>query len=93
MRDDAVISWTLGSIIGGIVGWTSGKSRALQALVPLALVLYTIPYYILAIILVFLLAFYWPIFPLSGAYTVGAQPTLSPGVRPATWRGTPRCPR
>ena len=46
----------------------------LQALVPVALVLYTIPYYILAIMLVFLLAFYWPIFPVTGAYTIGAQP-------------------
>jgi peptide/nickel transport system permease protein len=73
-----IISWTLGSIIGGVVGWTGGRSPALQALVPVALVLYTIPYYILAIILVFLLAFLWPIFPLSGAYTIGLQPSLSP---------------
>jgi peptide/nickel transport system permease protein len=73
-----LISWTLGSVIGGVVGWSGGRSRALQALVPVALVLYTIPYYILAIILVFLLAFLWPVFPLSGAYSVGLQPSLSP---------------
>ena len=73
-----IISWTLGSIIGGVVGWTGGRSPALQALVPVALVLYTIPYYILAIILVFLLAFLWPIFPLSGAYSIGLQPALTP---------------
>jgi peptide/nickel transport system permease protein len=72
-----LISWTLGSIIGGIVGWTGGRSPFLQALVPVALVLYTIPYYILAIVLAFLLAYYWPIFPLTGAYTIGSQPTLS----------------
>jgi peptide/nickel transport system permease protein len=74
-----VISWTLGSIIGGVVGWTGGRSPLLQALVPVALVLYTIPYYILAIILVFLLAFLWPIFPISGAYSIGLQPSFSPG--------------
>jgi peptide/nickel transport system permease protein len=74
-----VISWTLGSILGGIVGWAGNRSPLLQALVPVALVLYTIPYYILAIVLVFLLAFYWPIFPLTGAYTIGSQPTLTPG--------------
>ncbi len=73
-----LISWTLGSVIGGIVGWSGGRSRALQALVPVALVLYTIPYYILAIILVFLLAFLWPVFPLSGAYSIGLQPALTP---------------
>jgi len=73
-----LISWSLGSIIGGIVGWWGGRSRWLQGLVPVALVLYTIPYYILAIILVFLLAFLWPVFPLSGNYSIGLQPALTP---------------
>jgi peptide/nickel transport system permease protein len=73
-----LISWTLGSVIGGIVGWSGGRPRWLQGLVPVALVLYTIPYYILAIILVFLLAFLWPVFPLSGAYSIGLQPALTP---------------
>ena len=73
-----IISWALGSVIGGVVGWTGGRSPVLQALVPVALVLYTIPYYILAIVLVFLLAFLWPVFPISGAYTVGLRPSLSP---------------
>jgi peptide/nickel transport system permease protein len=74
-----IVSWVLGSVIGGLVGWAGGRSPMLQALVPVALVLYTIPYYILAIILVFLLGFMWPIFPLSGAYSIGLQPSLSPG--------------
>jgi peptide/nickel transport system permease protein len=73
-----LISWSLGSVLGGLVGWSGGRSRVLQALVPVALVLYTIPYYILAIILVFLLGFLWPVFPLSGAYSIGLQPSLSP---------------
>ncbi len=72
-----LISWVLGSLIGAVVGWRGGKSRFFQALVPAALVLYTIPYYILAIILVFLFAFQWRIFPLSGAYSVGLGPELS----------------
>jgi peptide/nickel transport system permease protein len=72
-----LISWVLGSIIGAVVGWRGRKSRFFQALVPIALVLYTTPYYILALILVFLLAFYWRIFPLSGAYSVGVVPNYS----------------
>jgi len=66
-----IISWVLGSILGAVVGWRGRKSRVLQMLVPVALVVYTIPYYILALILVFLFAFYWRIFPLSGAFSVG----------------------
>lgn len=69
-----LLSWTAGSVIGAVVGWRGRKAGAWRALVPVALVLYTIPYYILAIILVFTLAFHWPIFPLSGAYSVGIRP-------------------
>jgi peptide/nickel transport system permease protein len=68
-----LISWVLGSLLGALVGWSGGRNRALNALVPVALVLYTTPYYILAIMLVFLLAYRWAVFPLSGAYTLGAD--------------------
>jgi peptide/nickel transport system permease protein len=74
-----LISWTLGSVLGGIVGWGGSRSPFAQALFPIALVLYTIPYYILAIVLVFLFAFLVPVFPLSGAYTQGVPQSLSLG--------------
>lgn len=64
-----LISWILGSLLGALVGWSDGKSRLLNTMVPIALVLYTTPYYILAIMLVFLaFAYRWAVFPLSGAY-------------------------
>ncbi|MEZ4675599.1 MAG: ABC transporter permease [Caldilineaceae bacterium] len=69
-----VLSWVAGSVIGAIIGWRGRKAGAWRALVPVALVLYTIPYYILAIILVFVFAFHWPIFPLSGAYSINMRP-------------------
>jgi peptide/nickel transport system permease protein len=72
-----LVSWVLGSVLGALVGWSQGRSRVLQGLVPVALLLYTTPYYILAILLVFAFAFYWPIFPLSGAYPAGMDPSFS----------------
>jgi peptide/nickel transport system permease protein len=69
-----LISWVLGSILGAIAGWRGQRSALSRILVPTALVLYTTPYYILAIILIFLLAFQWPIFPISGAYSLGMRP-------------------
>jgi peptide/nickel transport system permease protein len=72
-----LLSWVMGSVIGAVIGWQGRKAGGLRLLVPVALVLYTMPYYILAIILVFVFAFYWPIFPLSGAYSVGMRPAWS----------------
>lgn len=68
-----LISWLLGSLLGAMVGWSGGKSRLLNLTFPIALLLYTTPYYILAILLVYFFAYRWPIFPLSGAYTLGAD--------------------
>ncbi len=72
-----LISWLLGTFLGAIVGWTGGRSKGLRGLVPIALVLYTTPYYILAIILTYLFAFQWTLFPLAGAYSPGAKRELS----------------
>lgn len=72
-----LLSWVFGSILGAVVGWRGRRAGGWRALVPVALVLYTIPYYILAIILVFTLAFQWPIFPLSRAYSVNMRPAWS----------------
>ena len=69
-----IISWLLGTLMGAVAGWRGNESMLSRLLVPAALLLYTTPYYILAIILVFLFAFLIPIFPLSGAFSVGARP-------------------
>jgi len=70
-------SWLLGTTIGGIVGWRGQDSKIGRILTPITLILNTIPYYMLALILVFLLAYTLQIFPLSGGYSIGATPTLS----------------
>ena len=69
-----LVSWVLGSVIGAIVGWRGRDAGGFRILVPVALLLYTTPYYILALLLIYFFAFQWPIFPLSGAYSVGARP-------------------
>ncbi len=66
-----VVSWVLGSILGAVVGWKGEKSLVSKLMVTAALVLYTTPYYILALILIYLFASHWQIFPLSGASSVG----------------------
>ncbi|MCX8161844.1 MAG: ABC transporter permease [Candidatus Bathyarchaeota archaeon] len=70
-------SWSIGSLLGAIAGWKGGKSKIGKAMGLMALVLSNIPYYLLAIIMVFLLAYLIPIFPPSGGYTAGRIPSLS----------------
>lgn len=84
-----IISWLLGSLIGAVVGWRGNKSPLSRVLVPVALVFYTTPYYILAIILLFLFASYWQIFPRANAYSLGMQPALSvPFLLDVLWHAT-----
>jgi peptide/nickel transport system permease protein len=81
-----ILSWGLGSVIGALVGWRGEKSPWSQALVPVALVFYTTPYYILAVILLFLFAFYWRIFPMGNAYSLGMTPAFTlPFVLDVLW--------
>jgi peptide/nickel transport system permease protein len=84
-----LISWLLGSLIGAVAGWRGNKSPLSRVLVPVALIFYTTPYYILAIILLFLFASYWQIFPRANAYSLGMQPSLSvPFVLDVLWHAT-----
>jgi len=64
-----IISWVLGTIIGGVVGWIGEKSKVTKVLSFVALSLYVTPYYILALILVFIFAYLLKWFPVSGAYS------------------------
>lgn len=72
-----LISWAVGSVLGAIGGWKGDRLWIFRVVVPIALVLYTTPYYVLAIILLFLFAYYFKIFPLAGAYSIGVRPELS----------------
>ncbi len=84
-----VLSWVLGSAMGAIVGWQGRNSRASRFLVPVSLLLYTTPYYILALILVYLFAFQWPLFPLSGAYSVGTPGSMTMTLPPVSAESCP----
>lgn len=73
----ATISWTIGTLLGLFAGWRGESSKSSRILVVVALLSYAIPYYIFAIILLFLFALYIPLFPAGGAYSVGVTPGLT----------------
>jgi len=71
-----VIAWIIGNILGTLAAVFEGTklSKALQSI---ALVIYPIPYYIMALVLIYLFAYLIPIFPLTsgaGVLTQGLTP-------------------
>lgn len=56
------ISWVLGNLIGLLVGYRNDKTSS-KIIETGAMIIYPIPYYILALLLVILFAYIWPIFP------------------------------
>jgi peptide/nickel transport system permease protein len=66
-----LISWTLGNLIGLLAGYHNRKfvSKAIETT---AMIVYPIPYYILALLLVILFAYIWPIFPF--VFQVSGEP-------------------
>jgi peptide/nickel transport system permease protein len=59
-----LIAWVLGNFVGLLSGWrpTANSSRVMEGI---AICLYPIPYYILALILSILFSYVWKIFPLT----------------------------
>lgn len=58
------LSWLIGNFIGLLAGFYH-NTRWATALEVVGVILYPIPYYILALVLILLFAYVWPIFPLS----------------------------
>jgi peptide/nickel transport system permease protein len=71
-----IISWILGNLLGGLSSYYP-KSRILNTIDVLGQTVRPIPYYILALLLVMLFAYVWPVFPIRGAYPMGMRPNWS----------------
>lgn len=71
-----VLSWIIGTLLGALAGW-AGESKIQNIFASAALFLYIVPYYIFAVMLVFLFAYTLRLLPPSGGYTVGLVPTFT----------------
>ena len=66
-----LLAFALGSLFGALLAWPRAP-RALRAFVPPFLTLSAIPYYLLGLILIYLLAFTLKWLPLGGGYSIGS---------------------
>ncbi|MEZ4735002.1 MAG: ABC transporter permease [Caldilineaceae bacterium] len=71
-----LISWLIGNLLGGLASYYT-SNRALRVIDVLSQAVRPIPYYIMALVLLALFAYYLPIFPFSGAYPPGTHVELS----------------
>jgi len=72
------IAWVIGTIIGGLAGYFN-QQRWARALEIVAMIIRPIPYYIMALLVLVLLAYVFPLFPISGGFAVGRVISFSWG--------------
>jgi peptide/nickel transport system permease protein len=70
-----LIGWILGNTLGALTAYKKGWLD--RALFPAFMFLSSMPYYCLSIILLYLLAVYWPLFPAGAGYSYSLTPSLS----------------
>jgi len=72
-----LFSWVVGTLLGAFMAWPRSP-RFLKFLLPPLLSLNAIPFFLLGLVLIYLFAFNWRIFPLFGGYTPGTFPAFTP---------------
>jgi peptide/nickel transport system permease protein len=75
LLSSTLIAWVLGNFVGLLAGWRPNRpfSRLLEAI---SIILYPIPYYIMALVLSILFSYVWTVFPLTTSIQ-GAPWTLA----------------
>lgn len=76
MLTATTLAWLLGIVLGTISGWYRA-ARWARILDIVMMTLYPVPYYIVALALLLLLAYVFPLFPLMGGAGIGLGPALS----------------
>lgn len=65
-----IVGWALGNMVGLVAGYFHTRRWA-TSLEIIGIMIYPIPYYILAVIVIMVFAYIFPIFPLSPTFPVG----------------------
>jgi peptide/nickel transport system permease protein len=71
-----LLAFVLGTLFGALMAWPR-TSRIALGLSPLFMTLSAIPYYLVGMLFIYVVAMRWRLLPVGGAYTAGANLTLS----------------
>ncbi|HEV7216238.1 MAG TPA: ABC transporter permease, partial [Chloroflexota bacterium] len=72
----AVLSWVIGLLLGAVIGWRR-RAASSQFLTNVALAFSHVPYYFIALILIFFFAYRLALFPSQEGYDAGVPPSIS----------------
>lgn len=67
-----VITWVLGNLLGGLAGYYQ-RNRTLKLMGVVAMGVHPIPYYIVALLLLVVFGFVWPVLPITGGSAMNLQ--------------------
>ena len=70
------ITFLLGNFLGAIMVWTK-TPKLVKYLIPVGMILTSIPSILAALLLLYIFAFLLNLFPVRGAYALGLEPTFS----------------
>lgn len=73
-----LLSFAIGTILGALLAWPRAP-RWMAWLMPPLWALHAIPFFLLGLILMYLLAFQVPLLPIFGGYSTGTTPSLTIG--------------
>jgi peptide/nickel transport system permease protein len=76
MLTSTIISFVIGTLFGALIAWERSP-RFVRFLAPGVMVLAALPYYLLGLVLVYVFAYVWRLFPLQGGYSLMALPGLN----------------
>jgi peptide/nickel transport system permease protein len=71
-----LIAFVLGTLLGALMAWPR-TSRIAMGLSPLFMTLSAIPYYLVGMLFIYLVAMRWRLLPVGGAYTSGTTLTFN----------------
>jgi peptide/nickel transport system permease protein len=76
LTTSTIIAFLLGTLLGALMAWPK-SSNFVRYILPSFLILGAIPAYLIALILIYFVAFQWKLLPLGRGYSISTIPNLS----------------
>lgn len=71
-----LLAFLIGSLLGALMAWPKA-SHWFRYILPSLLIFGAIPAYVIALTLIYFVAFRWKLVPLGGGYSIGSTPSLT----------------